>query len=115
MNMADEEKEDLIAEFINLETELTIFELMLLFRAETGQPHVMEPIGLLLAENPQEMLARAPFLSERRLLEMARQARLYNIGLIKMNEDQMISLTEKGLGAVQWWKGCLKDIEEGLL
>lgn len=116
MNMATDVMEEMISEFLVLETELTIFELRLLFRAaaKLDAGHIMEPIGLRLAENPQEMLARAPFLTESTLLEMAQQQRLYRLGLIVMGEDQTFLLTDKGVEAVKWWWGGIQDIWKGM-
>lgn len=104
-------------EFISLETELTIFELMLLLKIATlnRDQHMLEPIGMTLAEQKDSPLEIAPFLHETTLLQMVRQKRLLRLGLIDLEEDYTLSLTDKGLQAAQWWAGCLQDIREGKL
>lgn len=116
MSMTKEVPEDLIEEFMGLEIKLTIFELRILFRAAAMRvmPHIMELLGWILTKNPQELLARAPFLTESCLLEMAQQQRLHRLGLIELNEDQTFSLTIKGEEAVKWWWGGLQDVWGGV-
>lgn len=104
-------------EFISLETELTIFELMLLLKIATlaRDQDMHEPIGMTLAEQKESPLELAPFLHETTLLQLAQQKRLLRLRMIELEEDFTLSLTDKGVEAAKWWAVCLKDIQEGSL
>lgn len=100
-------------ELMALEAELTIYELLVLFKVATGLDIAMgpwEPIWSLASE--ESSLCAAPFLSESALLELARQQRMVRLGLIMLcpGEGCGIRLRPKGWEAVKWWGGALKDL-----
>lgn len=115
--MVTEEQQDAWGwEFLELETELTVFELrLLLLVADTGEGDPWEPVMyLFMPQNEGALLTQAPFLSEGVLLELARQQRLLRLGLLYLLEREdgttCLALTEKGTAAARWWTGMLWDV-----
>lgn len=110
--MKTEVEYDVTDELMELETELTIFELLVLFMAAVAPEGACpwEPIPNYTGE--EIPLHQAPFLSEKALLELARQQRLLRLGLVTLYSGDPVGLraTEKGMEAVKWWVGALEDL-----
>lgn len=99
-------------ELMALETELTIFELLVLFMAAVAPEGACpwEPISNYADENYP--LDQALFLGEKTLLELALQQRLLRLGLVTLYSGEPIGLrvTEKGMRAVTQWVGALEEL-----
>lgn len=110
--MTTEVECDVTDELMALETELTIFELLVLFMAAVALEGACpwEPMPNYTGE--EIPLHQAPFLSEKALLELARQQRLLRLGLVTLYSGEPVGLraTEKGMEAVKWWVGALEDL-----
>lgn len=107
------DQEDRASEFIAMETKLTVFELLLLFKIATNDQglSLFEPIWTIAETLP---ITSAPFLPEESLRQMALQQRLVRLGLAEMylheTEGHRLRLTPKGMEAVHWWVGTLEDM-----
>ncbi len=112
----EEQMEAWDSECINMETDLTIFELFLLFKVATGKEDMglLEPVWTKIGE--EVPLWHAPFrLSEHQSLMLARQQRLIRLEFLEMFQEQpeteiMFRLTKKGEVAVSWWMGTMADM-----
>jgi len=98
---------------IELETELTAFELLLLFKVATGNQDMgpIEPVWNHISDGT--LLHQAPYLAERSLREMACQARLIRLNLLEFYREEAgvyFALTSKGHEAVDWWLAELEDM-----
>ena len=98
---------------INLETELSVFELMLLFKVATGNQDMgpLEPVWNHISDGT--LLYQAPSLSENSLRQMECQARLMRLGLLSLYQEEhgtYFALTTKGHEAVDWWLGELEGM-----
>lgn len=103
---------DVTDELMALETELTIFELLVLLMAAVAPEGACpwEPITNYADENYP--LDQAPFLGEKALLALARQQRLLSLGLVTLHSEEPVGLraTGKGMEAVKWWVGALEEL-----
>lgn len=108
-------EKDLVAEFIDLETTLTVFELLLLLKVAVNDQGLgpLEPIWTQL-DGERPPITDVPLLSVETLLSLAQQQRLIRLGLLEMymheTEGVLFRLTPKGQEAVNWWAGCLEDM-----
>lgn len=115
--MATEElMEEWENECMGMERELTIFELMLLFKvaAEKEELGPLEPVWPVIGEDIP--LWHAPYrLDEQQCLMLAQQQRLIRLEFMEVYQEEpeaeiIFRLTEKGKVAVSWWLGSLEDI-----
>lgn len=113
--MTTNEAVEAVEALIEMESELTVFELLLLMRAATGRELEMgpfEPIWPCLCGDQGMTIEQAPFLPERALRELTLQQRLVRLGLltIQAGEEDGVKLTPKGTEAVNWFLGSLEDL-----
>ena len=98
-------------EFMDLETTLSIHQLLTLLQIEVqgDAAGIYEPIWPLTAKNPPPSILAAPGLSESALLRMAQARSLERLGLVVLDlEGRYWNLTMKGRAAVGWWRECLE-------
>lgn len=116
-----EQEDDLVSELIELESQLTIHELMLLVRVVVMDgADLWEPLwhSMFMKDKSGELtdieypISAAASLPECTLRELAGQARLERLGLLVKRETPNsweFALTPKGARAVDWWAGTLVD------
>lgn len=106
-----EEREVWEAVLIDLEPQLSMYQLFLLLgvAGKTADYHdPREPMWpYLLHDLP---LDAAPGVSEAALMQMAQAQALVRLGMLRLDADQDWALTPRGLVAVEWWRGWLLEV-----
>lgn len=108
--MTDAQREEWVSELIDLEPQLSMYQLFLLLgvannAADYGDPR--EPMWPYLAcGNP---LDSAPDLPESMLMQMAQAQALVRLDLLQMDVEGYWQLTPKGRLAAEWWQGWLLE------
>jgi hypothetical protein len=100
-------------EFARLETQLTVYQLLLLLSLDAHTDHtgIYEPVWPLLTAGAKPApLKNAVLLDEGTLLEAAQARALERLGLTELNSgDERWELTAKGIAAARFWRGALAD------
>ena len=114
--MSDEILERWHEEFLEMETTLTVYQLLVLMKIKAGlEPMgVFEPVWPYCTEERQKMpLYKAPLLPESMLIECAQASALERLGLVVLENDEQEGacwiLTRKGVEAVAWWSEDLRE------
>lgn len=113
LGMTDDEFDAILLQAIELESVLSVFELLLLIRVATCRQNVMGaafPLTGMLMHNENASIVAAVYAPEETLMSLALQARLVRLGLLNYGENHQFTITPKGAVMASWWIDVLEDL-----
>ena len=110
----EQQLEEWHSEFMDLETTLTIYQVLLLLKIKAGADGmgILEPVWVQCTPEWEKVpLYQAPIaLKETVLLECAQAQALERLGLISIDpQEHCWRLTEKGEAAEKWWREAIME------